>query len=1167
MNNKFFVFLLIVSIFLIQPFYLHSEVTKDVSSEDTKSPDLLRPKIVSFQPLSGFTAGKGYKGTEVLISGSNFALAAKRNTVTFGRKIARVIEATKDSILVRVPYGAKTNRIRVKTPAGRVVSQNKFEIMGKPVILSFSPSEAAIGDEVTITGFNFADANIQSSAEKKRASNILDKGFLKVKFGNLKAEVTSATENEIKAIVPDGALNGKIKVITPAGTTRSQKEFVVNESPGKEAVSINVGDSVTETLDSTDNSFYGIFYDVYKFEGKALQTLTIKMSSNDFDTYLYLISPDDAVLAQDDDSGGGTDSQITITLPEDGTYSIYANSAFEGAEGSYELSVIEPSASLLGAISGTLSLQPYITLSEEEPNDSLQTAQQVNSPPVNIFGSASSSDPGYTVSDTQDKVQDIYSMTVDGAIEITLESSSQDADFDLFLLGRYGHIISKSEARGNGLKESLVYQPLSPRQVFIGIKAFSGSGNYILTVDRPKSTTSLPNGGLKGVKENFVPGEFVVKFRKQYSKTGFMKKPEIGSFKMAGPATDGLALLKLDDAAKVLQSKNKAAASGKRFKSQNISNEDLKTLTIETLKKLRKSPEVEMADLNYIRKAYSTTPDDKYYSLQWDFSTMNLPQAWDLIKGNDNVIVAVIDTGIASKHLDLQGRLVQGYDFISDQQNALDGDGIDPNPEDPGDDSNHKKSSFHGTHVAGTIGAATNNGTGVAGVTWKGKIMPLRVLGAWGGTDFDTLNACLYAAGLPNSSGTTPSKKATVINMSLGGAGYSQVFQDRINEILKQGVTIVAAAGNENTDTLSYPASYSGVISVGAIDASLKRAPYSNYGPNITIVAPGGNTSADVNNDGYQDGVLSTLSDDSGKFFYGFYQGTSMASPHVAGVVALIQAALLDKGLALLTPAEVENIVTSTAMDLGTTGKDNTYGYGLVDAQRCVEKAIESIRSSSPAISVSAEKLNFENKNNQLTFSVTNSGGGILTVNSIEADASWLVVEPSTGTVPEKGELIVTVSVDSTGLADGAYSAAITISSNGGNATIDVSMHVGKAFQRDIGPIYLVVVDKDTLKTIKSAETDLDKNLSYEITSLLEGDYFVIAGTDRNNDGFICDDGEACGAYPTLTDPQLVSVKANQDTQNISFEVIEQFSILSSGLLKQKPKAVEKGFRIQSLRK
>src|SRR4030067_3441666 len=111
MNKKKLVFLLIVSIFLIQPFYLHSEVTKDVSSEDTKSPDLLRPKIVSFQPLSGFTAGKGYKGTEVLISGSNFAIAAKRNTVTFGRKIARVIEATKDSILVRVPYGAKTNRI------------------------------------------------------------------------------------------------------------------------------------------------------------------------------------------------------------------------------------------------------------------------------------------------------------------------------------------------------------------------------------------------------------------------------------------------------------------------------------------------------------------------------------------------------------------------------------------------------------------------------------------------------------------------------------------------------------------------------------------------------------------------------------------------------------------------------------------------------------------------------------------------------------------------------------------------------------------------------------------------------------------------------------------------------------------------------------------------
>ena len=200
-----------------------------------------------------------------------------------------------------------------------------------------------------------------------------------------------------------------------------------------------------------------------------------------------------------------------------------------------------------------------------------------------------------------------------------------------------------------------------------------------------------------------------------------------------------------------------------------------------------------MPEPNYY--VHSTAePDDIFYEDQWNLSAINLPEAWEYTTGSSNVVVAVVDTGVLMDHPDLAGQLTNdGYDFISDPDISLDGDGIDSNPDDPGDMMYGTHSSFHGTHCAGIVAAASNNGIGVSGVAWETKIMPIRVLGDGGvGTTYDVLQGVLYAAGLENDSDTVPSQPADVISLSLGGDGGADQYV--YNQVRAQGIIVVAAS-------------------------------------------------------------------------------------------------------------------------------------------------------------------------------------------------------------------------------------------------------------------------------------------------------------------------------------------------------------------------------------
>jgi serine protease len=366
-------------------------------------------------------------------------------------------------------------------------------------------------------------------------------------------------------------------------------------------------------------------------------------------------------------------------------------------------------------------------------------------------------------------------------------------------------------------------------------------------------------------------------------------------------------------------------------------------------------PEVEFAEPDLILQPHFT-PDDPRYPEQWHYFTpiagnygINLPPAWDITTGTSNVVVAVIDTGVRP-HVDLDGRIVGGYDFISNVAIANDGNGRDADASDPGnwitlaESTNNngpfascevRNSSWHGTHVAGIIGANSNNGLGiysslgVSGVNWQARILPVRVLGKCGGTLSDISDAIRWAAGLSVPGVPANTNPARVINMSLGVVGScGSAMQNAINSAVNAGATVIVSAGNRQQDAAnSSPASCANVITVAATNRNGSRAWYSNFGATVELSAPGGETNSNAAN-----GVLSTLNTGTttpGSDSYSFSQGTSMAAPHVAGVVSLMLAVRPT-----LTPSQILTLLQSTVtpFPVGSTCTTANCGTGIVNA-------------------------------------------------------------------------------------------------------------------------------------------------------------------------------------------------------------------------------------------
>lgn len=426
--------------------------------------------------------------------------------------------------------------------------------------------------------------------------------------------------------------------------------------------------------------------------------------------------------------------------------------------------------------------------------------------------------------------------------------------------------------------------------------------------------TVTPLTALTAAAQEEPEQEIIVKFRDGASRSDALEKSRT---RAVADATDGAEVLASRDAA-------------------------------ESIRVLLARGDVEYAEPNIVLEA-TAVPNDPLWPLQWHYweaiGGIQLSPAWDLGPSGVGQRVAVIDTG-RTAHPDMSANYIGGYDFISNAVFAKDGNGRDANPTDQGDwrlagqcgpGSAAQPSSWHGLHVAGTAAALRNNMIGVTGVAPLAKVVPVRVLGTCGGTLADIAAGIVWAAGGAVAGVPANPNPAKILNLSLGGpsAVCPALLQGAINTARNTfGATVVVAAGNDAVNAAgATPANCAGVITTGATDRQANRAWYSNFGATVEICAPGGETSPLAAN-----GVLSTLNNGPtvpAASIYKQYQGTSMAAPHVAGVVALMQHARVQNFKALLTPAQVLVHLKAKVLPPALM-----CGKGLLDARASVAAAI-----------------------------------------------------------------------------------------------------------------------------------------------------------------------------------------------------------------------------------
>jgi serine protease len=626
-----------------------------------------------------------------------------------------------------------------------------------------------------------------------------------------------------------------------------------------------------------------------------------------------------------------------------------------------------------------------------------------------------------------------------------------------------------------------------------------------------------------------VPGELIVKFRSDALSTQAMQPIEV----------DGIALT---------AQKSLPVAGGFLYRATKLTE----VQTLELAQQLSQRADIEYAEPNYIGYQ-SLIPNDTFYAFQWHYPVIGMPDAWDITTGVP-IAVGVVDSGIDYvegrpdlSHPDLAGVVLPGYDFVSDVRNSGDGDGWDPLPYHHGND--------HGTHVAGTIAAATNNERGVAGINWAAKIVPVRVLGVNGsGTFLDIFQGILWSAGgripgVPMNPNPTP-----VINVSIGGQAPCTAYQQEIlAEVFALGAIVVVSAGNENDDATRYtPANCPGVITVGATDAVNDRAPYSNYGPRIDIMAPGGDITVDKTGDGRPDGVLSLGFDPQQGSVYTYKQGTSMAAPHVAGVISLM------KGLnANLTAEEALTIMRNTAIPMTpascrrATRQD--CGAGILNAYAAVRAVTPQgpPAAAGQTVIFNPNPVDFGNSGSQVALTLTNTTSSPVTYTI--SSLNWLPTNPTpfpegaffgdplSATIPANSTATMTMGLDRSRLsADGDYAFEYVFDIAGQTVNVLGRFSQGVASGEPTGPTAVFsglidandrLIEDDEGNVVLGGVAVYDAFLSNYSFEAAVGRHFVIAWVDENRNSEL-DEGDFLGFYP-----EYVSVASAQNRNNIDFGV------------------------------
>ena len=553
--------------------------------------------------------------------------------------------------------------------------------------------------------------------------------------------------------------------------------------------------------------------------------------------------------------------------------------------------------------------------------------------------------------------------------------------------------------------------------------------------------------------------------------------------------------------------------------------------------------------LNYYRHIMAA-PNDEYYPMQWHYEAASIPAAWDITTGSPTVVMAVLDTGGVLEHPDMQGRWLQGADLISDPGVAGDGNARDTDATDVGDQAYGDASSWHGTHVGGTIGASTNNQLGVAGVMWTGGVLPVRTLGLGGaGTDFDILSGMYWSVGAQADDVPANQFPAKIINLSLGGPSTpdgDQLWTDVTTDVLETRAEefghpiFVVAAGNEDQDVAnSTPGNLERVITVGASRFNGERASYSNWGAQIDIMGPGGETTEDLNQDTFGDGVLSCY-----ESAYNFNQGTSMATPHVAGIIGLM--ASLNPGI---THDEAQTILKSTANPAGQCNEG--CGTGNVNAANAL-LALGGEVAEVPVIALDQSVMVFSPGQTARDVVIVNVGAvdADFEVTVVGPQADLFSATPVTGTVATGALLPIQVRLTRGDFEAGAANVII----EGVGAAQGQSLRLDVSFS-DVEPpppvrvlnsvevSAFAVDDNNELTLAAKVVTTSGEGFAWELFPLHDGNYYVFGVGDDNADGAFDYDRESIGAWPRIDRPQVLELGENQILSPVDFSLTGGFFI------------------------
>lgn len=828
-------------------------------------------------------------------------------------------------------------------------------------------------------------------------------------------------------------------------------------------------------------------------------------------------------------------------------------------------------------LSGTISIDTRAYIDDDvmstggllEQNNQIDTAQFLSNP-VTLGGYLSGNQGTYSTDNNSAKnydkdVKDFFSVTLIKGQQVRVTTFLANEDLTAVNVSVTLH------AAGDALNEPetppLIFNSASSQEITapndgeytIELSAeedLSSPVLYILSISQILSTSSAASKNSPRENAQFVPGEIVIKFKEANLAKALQsdhlqtKRSAISRLENKHQLLHNRSIGNLGSIYKI----NANAAQKTLAFEANLTGTpqaaelNLKWQTLNAIEQLNADSDVLFAEPNYIFKASAVHAkvNDPSFSLQWNLSMIDAPAAWEASTG-EGVTVAVIDTGIDTKHLDLINNInfTDGYDFIVDAASADDEDpGSDNNPQDTG-------AFFHGSHVAGIIAAQGNNNIGVAGVAYKTTIMPLRALGVENtGTNSDIASAILYAAGLPNASGLTPTKKADIINLSLGATAIPALIKDAIDKALAQGIIIVAAAGNERSTVPHYPAAFEGVVAVSSVNERKILSNFSNHGAHIDVTAPGGTSVSNVLFDGFQDGILSTLYANE----YAEYTGTSMSTPHVAGVAALMKSIN-------------QNLNTNSFEDALNNGEltDNLmapdfYGNGLINAAKSVNWALASQgqRILPASLSIYPTKLGFVDANTAASLMLRNPGTGSVIVDLSTAN-DWIEINKSNANnATGLGEY--PIKVNNTGLAvnsinRGEITVQYTI--NGVDEdpiTIDVFNSNNQLTVSTVGTLWvsLLHIDENSPEKplVQFALVEARKGTNqytYNLNNIPKGAYILQAGTNNDSDLEIIDAGEARGQYPLFAQPEFIQVN-NKNMSDLDFSVqFQSFVQATSG--------------------